>query len=341
MISQGQTESDSRTTQKLTISQKRTSFGGQDAQEFMDEYDLNDGYDKGKLSLMRVYGHRTRMLSLFQGLQWAAEMNDRHWYLWTLTNILRLVFHMANETGLETVLSAAYSLKHETDMKKSFPSQEEAFDKVKQLGLTPEQAARQVTATPKGQFALYDAQKGEVVKSDRWRPPDFRSLIQVAQTEQGKSEVSCVLEEAKGVTMARPMIFSEETQPTHFNFANRVGVQTDHDHVGTPVPDELSRTIESHLWLANLEMSSGTTPTMSSTSKLPRQPHPDDPSIMTWNQLEHERNALVQAHEHNDVSRMLREVVSDMHFALQAVSRGKCIIVVAIYRCIQLWMSVL
>ena len=60
-------------------------------------------------------------------------------------------------------------------MKKSFPSREEAFDKDKEMGLTPDQAARQITTTPHGQFALYDAQRGEVVKSDRWRPPDFRS----------------------------------------------------------------------------------------------------------------------------------------------------------------------
>ena len=93
-------------------------------------------------------------------------------------------------------------------MKKSFPSQEEAFDKAKEMGLTPEQAARQITTTPKGQFALYDTKRGEVVKSDRWRPPDFRSLIKVAQTEQGKSEVSCVLEEVQRVVMAKPMILS-------------------------------------------------------------------------------------------------------------------------------------
>ena len=29
-----------------------------------------------------------------------AEGNDRHGYLWTLTNILRLVFTMANELNL-------------------------------------------------------------------------------------------------------------------------------------------------------------------------------------------------------------------------------------------------
>ena len=105
-----------------------------DAQEFLDEYDLNDGFDKGTLSVMRVYGHRTRMLSQFQALLSHAEGNDRHGYLWTLTNILRLVFNMVNEAGLESVLSAAYSLKHATDMEKSFPSQAEAFDEAKAMG---------------------------------------------------------------------------------------------------------------------------------------------------------------------------------------------------------------
>ena len=42
-------------------------------------------------------------------------------------NMLRLAFCMAHEAGLETVLSAAYSLKNETDMKKTFSSSEEAF----------------------------------------------------------------------------------------------------------------------------------------------------------------------------------------------------------------------
>ena len=150
------------------------------------------------------------------------------------------------------------------------------------MGLTPEQAARQITTAPKGQFALYDAKRGEVVKSDRWRPPDFRSLIKIAQTEQGRS-VSCVLEDIKGVVMAKPMIFSDETRPTYFTFANQVGVQTEEGSPDEAVPDELARTIPSHVWLANLEMSPGTTPTMSSTSKLPQQPHPDGPTMMTWN----------------------------------------------------------
>ena len=113
--------------------------------------------------------------------------------------------------------------------------------------------------------------------------------------------------------MAKPMIFSDETRPTHFTFANQVGVQTDERRSEETIPDELGRTMQSHLWLANLEMSSGTTPTMSSTSKLPQQPHPDGPTMMTWSQLEHEQGALVRAHKDGDVSRMLRGVVSNMH----------------------------
>ena len=62
--------------------------------------------------------------------------------------------------------------------------------------------------------------------SDRWRPPDFRSLIKIAQTEQGRSEVSCVFEDRENLLMAKPMIFSEETGPTHFTFAHQIGVQT-------------------------------------------------------------------------------------------------------------------
>ena len=53
--------------------------------------------------------------------------------------------------------------------------------------------------------------------------------------------------------MAKPMIFSEETGPTHFTFANQVGVQTNESTTDGSTPDELARTIQSHLWLANLK----------------------------------------------------------------------------------------
>ena len=60
------------------------------------------------------------MITQFAYLQAAADRRDRHCYPWTLVNMLRLVCCMANEAGLETILSAAYYLKHETDMMKTF-----------------------------------------------------------------------------------------------------------------------------------------------------------------------------------------------------------------------------
>ena len=61
-------------------------------------------------------------------------------------------------------------------------------------------------------------------------------------------------------------------------------MQTDASVSENPIPDESGRATESHLWLG----------------------------LPPWNQLEHEQNALVRAHADNDVSRMLRGVVSNM-----------------------------
>ena len=133
-----------------------------DVREFMSEFDLNDGFDNQAIMLMRVRGHMTRMIGYFQAMSSHAEGNDRHGYLWTLTSMFRLVCIMANEAELASVLSAACSLKHATDMKKAFLTQDEAFDKAKQMGLTPDQAAREVTPTPSGRFALYDARRARL-----------------------------------------------------------------------------------------------------------------------------------------------------------------------------------
>ena len=170
------------------------------------------------------------------------QKNDRHGYLWTLTSMFRLVCVMANDAELAPILSAACSLKHATDMQKTFLTQNEAFDKAKQLGLSPDQAARDVTQTPNGRYTLYDTQKGEIAKPDTWKPPDFRSLIQAVGTEAGKSEFSCVLDDTRSVVMARPMILSEATRPSDYTFAHCVAtlVQTD-DVVDESTPDELAR----------------------------------------------------------------------------------------------------
>ena len=79
--------------------------------------------------------------------------------------------------------------------------------------------------------------------------------------------------------MAKPMIFTDDNHPNHFTFANQIGVQTNEDEQGaTQIPDELSRTIESHLWLANLAMSSGMTSTMSTATGVPRATTPRGPN---------------------------------------------------------------
>ena len=73
---------------------------------------------------------------------------------------------MANEAELAPVLSAACSLKHATDMKKAFLTQDEAFDRAKRMGLTPDQAAREITPTPHGRYTLSDGKTGEIVRPD-------------------------------------------------------------------------------------------------------------------------------------------------------------------------------
>ena len=259
----------------------------------MDEFDLNDGFANQAIMLMRVRGHMTRMIGYFQAMLSHAESNDRHGYLWSLTSMIRLVCIMANEAELAPILSAACSLKHATDMKKAFSTQDEAFDNSKQMGLPPDQAARDVTPTPSGRFALYDVRKGEIAKSDTWKPPDFR--------------------------LGRPMILSDETRPTDYTFANRVTAhaQTDQDLADGSTPDELAQTVQSHLWLANLEISSGIAPAMSTTSQLPRDLHPDGPTTMTWHQLEDAQKAIVQGHSDRNVSAMLKGVVANMHILSQ------------------------
>ena len=110
------------------------------------------------------------------------------------------------------------------------------------------------------------------------------------------------------------MILSDETRPTDYTFANSVAVhvQTEQDFVDGSTPAELARTIQSHLWFANLEISSGMTPTMSTTSQMPGQPHPDGPTIMTWHQLADAQKAIVKAHGDRNVSGMLKGVVANM-----------------------------
>ena len=126
-------------------------------------------------SVVRAPNQQTQLAKKWVAyLREAVSNKEKEGYLLCLVNLLRLVCCMTNEAGLESVLSAALSLKHETDMKKTFSSLKEAQDKAKQMRLTPEEAAKCIRETPQGRFAFYDHARGEPVRPDDYRAPDFR-----------------------------------------------------------------------------------------------------------------------------------------------------------------------
>ena len=77
-------------------------------------------------------------------------------------------------------------------MEKNFITEEETMNKAKELGLSPE-AAECIQQTPSGKFTSY--MKGKFVKPPEFKHPDVHSLVQIAATENGKSEVSCVIDQ--------------------------------------------------------------------------------------------------------------------------------------------------
>ena len=91
-------------------------------------------------------------------------------------------------------------------------------------------------------------------------------------------------------------------------------MQTDEDAASaTTVPEELRRTIDSHLWFTNLEISSGITPIMATSSHMPRELNPDGLTRLTLSQLSDAQLALHGAHLDQDVSQMLKGVVTNLH----------------------------
>ena len=100
------------------------------------------------------------------------------------------------------------------------------MDKAKELGLTPEAVTKCIQQTPSGRFTLYV--KGKFVKPPELQFPDVLSLVKMAQTEGGESEVSCALDdENPAFVKAVPMKHADESRPSDFTFANNVGIQTD------------------------------------------------------------------------------------------------------------------
>ena len=78
-------------------------------------------------------------------------------------------------------------------MKKSFSTQEETLDKTKEFALSLEAAAKCVQNTPSRRYTL--RVKGELIKPSHYKQPNADSLVQLAQTEKGKTEISCVIDQ--------------------------------------------------------------------------------------------------------------------------------------------------
>ena len=66
----------------------------------------------------------------------------------------------------------------------------------------------------------------QLFKPPDFKPPSADSLVQIAQTEKGSSEVSCVIDQDnQGFLKAPPMIHTDDSRPSGFTFAH-VAVQT-------------------------------------------------------------------------------------------------------------------
>ena len=202
----------------------------------------------------------------------AAKKKTWGEFLLELADVLYLVCSLTQEAGLEIVLSAAFSLKHAANMKKSYSREKEAVERAVQLvpkGVSPVRCVRETSG---GKYTLCINDK--IIK-----PPDFKQpiadfLVQVAQTEQGNSEVSCVIEQDKRRFLeATPMGRIDDSHPSAFTFANMTMQIDESMSMLTPkVPDEHKQTIGCHLLLASLETSVGTPPDVRVRPEVSRHP---------------------------------------------------------------------
>ena len=108
-----------------------------------------------------------------------------------LVDVLYLVCNLKQEAGLETVLSAAFFLKHAAILRKSFSTQKEALDKAHELAPGPVAAMKCVRNTPSGRFTL--CVKGKLIKPPDFKQPNADSLVQIAQMRRGVPKVHVLL----------------------------------------------------------------------------------------------------------------------------------------------------
>ena len=124
------------------------------AKEYKQEHELADDFGASiGVSLQRTLEHRIAVMKEFEGLCDAAKDKDWGKYLLGLSEVLYQVCNLTQEAGLETVLSAAFSLKHAANMSQTCAA-EEAMDTAIWMSLSPEAAQKCIKATPSGRFAL-------------------------------------------------------------------------------------------------------------------------------------------------------------------------------------------
>ena len=231
--------------------------------------------------------------------------------------------NLAQKASLESVLSAAFSLKHASNMTKSFKSKEEAK---KCLGSKlPKNAEvdRHISLTPTNRYVV--KLEGKLIKPPTYVQPDASALIEYAREEKGMSDLSCVIDQTKeGQLKAIPAGHTDLSHQTAFTFAS-VEVQAQEGCDSAPIAshlreEDLQRTIDSHLWLSNLS-------TSVNNASLPSPDvshlNPLGISAKTGVELKGAHTQLELACRDANLTRMLKGVVTNMHCLLTlAVEAG-------------------
>ena len=127
----------------------------------------------------RVLEYSTMIQEELKELCNAARARDWGGSLLELTDILYLASNLVQEASLDMVLSAAFSLKHATNARKTFANQQEAQECASQL-LPKKELLRRIT--PSGRFTIHIG--GKLIKPSDFKQPNAEALVQVIRAEQ-------------------------------------------------------------------------------------------------------------------------------------------------------------
>ena len=168
-----------------------------------------------ELPKKRVIEYCAMIREELHGLCDAAKGKTWVELLLKLADVLYLVCSLIQEAGLETVLSAAFSLKHVADMKKSYSSRKDDLERASKLVPQGLSAAGCVQEAHSGRLTL--CVNGKIVRPPDIKNPDAESLVQVVKAERGNSELSCIIDQdSKEFLKAVSMGHTAESCPSDF-----------------------------------------------------------------------------------------------------------------------------